>query len=43
MGEGAVAQEIGALNLYLNIEKMRFSERLRLNYAIEDAPLDLGL
>ena len=37
MKKVTVAQEIDALNLYLNIEKMRFGERLRLNYAIEDA------
>ena len=36
MKKVTVAQEMDALNLYLNIEKMRFGERLRLNYAIED-------
>ena len=35
MKKVTVAQELDALNLYLNIEKLRFSERLRLNYAIE--------
>ncbi len=37
MKKVTVAQEIDALNLYLNIETMRFGSRLRLNYAIEDA------
>lgn len=37
MKKVTVAQEIDALNLYLNIETMRFGERLRLKYAIEDA------
>ncbi len=36
MKKVTVAQEIDALNLYLNIETMRFGARLRLNYAIED-------
>lgn len=37
MKKVTVAQEIDALNLYLNIEKMRFGARLRLNYAIDAA------
>jgi hypothetical protein len=36
MKKVTVAQEMDALNLYLNIEKMRFGERLRLKYAIDD-------
>ncbi|MBM0104041.1 histidine kinase [Steroidobacter sp. S1-65] len=36
MKKVTVAQEVDALNLYLNIEKMRFGQRLRLNFAIED-------
>lgn len=35
MKKVTVAQEIDALNLYLNIETMRFGSRLRLNYAVE--------
>ena len=35
MKKVTVAQELDALNLYLNIEKMRFGERLRLEYAID--------
>jgi two-component system LytT family sensor kinase len=37
MKKVTVAQEVDALNLYLNIEKMRFGERLTLNFAIEPA------
>ena len=37
MKKVTVAQEIEALNLYLNIEKMRFGERLKLEYAIDAA------
>jgi len=33
-------QEIEALNLYLNTERLRFAERLRLEYAIEEPALD---
>jgi two-component system, LytTR family, sensor kinase len=33
-------QEINALNLYLNTERLRFSERLRLEFAIEERALD---
>lgn len=36
MKKVTVAQELDALNLYLNIEKMRFGQRLRLNFAIEE-------
>ena len=32
-------QEIEALNLYLNTERLRFGERLRLEYAVEDGAL----
>jgi two-component system, LytTR family, sensor kinase len=32
--------EIEALNLYLNTERLRFGERLRLEFAIEDAALE---
>ena len=35
MKKVTVAQELDALNLYLNIEKMRFGERLKLEYAID--------
>ena len=35
-----VAQEIDALNLYLNIEKLRFGERLTLTFRIEPAVMD---
>jgi len=31
-----LAQELGALELYLNIEKVRFEDRLRLHFDIED-------
>jgi two-component system, LytTR family, sensor kinase len=37
MKKVTVAQEMDALNLYLNIEKMRFGDRLRLEYAIDAA------
>jgi signal transduction histidine kinase len=36
MKKVTVAQEVDALNLYLNIEKMRFGPRLTLEFAIED-------
>lgn len=36
MKKVTVAQEVEALNLYLNIEKMRFGSRLEIQYAIED-------
>jgi two-component system LytT family sensor kinase len=35
MKKVTLAQEVDALNLYLNIEKMRFGERLKLEYAID--------
>lgn len=35
MKKVTVAQEVDALNLYLNIEKMRFGERLSLDFAID--------
>lgn len=37
MNKVTVAQEVDALNLYLDIEKMRFGARLRLEFAIEDS------
>jgi two-component system, LytTR family, sensor kinase len=37
MKKVTVAQEVEALNLYLSIEKMRFGERLRLDFVIDDA------
>ena len=36
MKKVTVAQEVEALNLYLNIEKMRFGERLTLEFVIDD-------
>jgi two-component system LytT family sensor kinase len=33
-------QEIEALNLYLTTEKLRFGERLKVEYAVEEAALD---
>jgi LytS/YehU family sensor histidine kinase len=36
MKKVTVAQEVDALNLYLNIEKMRFGQRLTLEFAIDD-------
>ncbi len=41
MKKVTVAQEIDALDLYLNIEKMRFGERLRIEFAIEDSATDV--
>ncbi|MEP3052021.1 MAG: histidine kinase [Erythrobacter sp.] len=38
-----LAQEIQTLQLYLDIERMRFEERLRTNFAIEDDALDARL
>ncbi|QIQ87413.1 sensor histidine kinase [Erythrobacter sp.] len=35
-----LAQEVETLNLYLDIERMRFEERLRTHFDIEDAALD---
>ncbi|MGH8179142.1 MAG: sensor histidine kinase [Steroidobacter sp.] len=37
MKKVTVAQEVEALNLYLNIEKMRFGERLSIGFFIDDA------
>jgi two-component system, LytTR family, sensor kinase len=37
MKKVTVAQEVEALNLYLNIEKMRFGARLRIEFSIEEA------
>jgi two-component system LytT family sensor kinase len=37
MKKVTVAQEVEALNLYLNIEKMRFGPRLTLDFSIDDA------
>jgi len=36
-GEMTVAQEVDTLKLYLDIEKMRFEERLRANFDIDPA------
>ncbi|HKS54079.1 MAG TPA: histidine kinase [Steroidobacteraceae bacterium] len=36
MKKVTVAQELDALNLYLNIEKMRFGERLTIEFAIDE-------
>jgi LytS/YehU family sensor histidine kinase len=36
MKKVTVAQELEALNLYLSIEKMRFGERLQLDFVIDD-------
>lgn len=33
-------QELDALNLYLNTERLRFGERLRLEFAVEERALD---
>ncbi len=38
-----LAQEIETLQLYLDIERMRFEERLRTSFDIEDAALDASL
>jgi LytS/YehU family sensor histidine kinase len=40
MKKVTLRQEIEAMNLYLTTEKLRFGDRLRLEYAIEDAALD---
>ena len=40
MKKVTLRQEIEALDLYLGTERLRFGERLRLEYAIEDAALD---
>ncbi|MEL6878183.1 MAG: ATP-binding protein, partial [Pseudomonadota bacterium] len=38
-----LAQEIETLQLYLDIERMRFEERLRTDFAIEDDAMDAQL
>ena len=38
-----LAQEIETLQLYLDIERMRFEERLRTHFAIDDAAMDAQL
>jgi LytS/YehU family sensor histidine kinase len=40
MKKVTLRQEIEALNLYLGTERLRFGERLRLEYAIEEAALE---
>ena len=40
MQQVTVAEEFDALRLYLDIEKVRFAERLTLHFAIEDAARD---
>src|SRR5262245_28702312 len=40
MKKVTLRQEIEALDLYLSTERLRFSERLRLEYAIEESSLD---
>ena len=37
MKKVTIAQEVDALNLYLDIEKMRFGDRLVVEFAIDDA------
>jgi hypothetical protein len=39
MKKVTVRQELDALNMYLNTERLRFGERLRLEFAVEDAAL----
>jgi hypothetical protein len=41
MKKVTVAKEVDALNLYMDIEKMRFGSRLTLNYAIDEQALDM--
>lgn len=41
MKKVTVAQEMEALNLYLNIEKMRFGARLTIEHAIDDQASDV--
>jgi sensor histidine kinase YesM len=36
----SLRQEIEALNLYLNTERLRFGERLRLEFAVDDVALE---
>jgi two-component sensor histidine kinase len=40
MKKVTLRQEIEALDLYLGTERLRFGERLRLEYAVEEAALD---
>jgi signal transduction histidine kinase len=40
MKKVTLRQELEALDLYLGTERLRFAERLRLEFAIEDAALD---
>jgi LytS/YehU family sensor histidine kinase len=40
MKKVTLRQEIEAMNLYLTTEKLRFGERLKLEYAIEDTALE---
>ena len=40
MKKVTLRQEIEAMNLYLTTEKLRFGERLKLEFAIEDAALE---
>jgi two-component system LytT family sensor kinase len=40
MKKVTLRQEIEALNLYLGTERLRFGERLRLEYAVEETALD---
>ena len=39
----SLAQEVETLQLYLDIERMRFEERLRTHFEIEETALDAGL
>jgi len=41
MKKVTITQELDALNLYLNIEKMRFGERLVVEFSIDDAARDV--
>jgi signal transduction histidine kinase len=41
MKKVTVAQEVEALDLYLNIEKMRFGQRLTIEFAIDENALDM--
>jgi two-component system LytT family sensor kinase len=40
MKKVTLRQEIEAMNLYLTTEKLRFGDRLKLEYAVEDAAMD---
>jgi LytS/YehU family sensor histidine kinase len=40
MKKVTLRQEIEAMNLYLTTEKLRFGDRLKLEYAVEDAALE---